>query len=81
MPRDARRRIALFLDVPPERLPDGARLADVVAESFLVVQLVVELQDALGVRVGAEELRGVETVGDLVEMFDTAPEAAPRRNP
>ena len=78
MPRDVRRRMATFLDVPPEHLTDDARLSDVVAESFLLVQLVVELQDALGVRVGAEELRGVQTVGDLVELFDAAPEAQPR---
>jgi acyl carrier protein len=70
--------MALFLDVPPERLTDGAQLSEVVAESFLLVQLVVELQDALGVRVGAEELRGVRTVGDLVGVFEKAPEATPR---
>jgi len=63
-------------------IADDVRLSDLVAESFLVVQLVVELQDALGVRVGAEELRGVQTVGELVGVFERAPEAAaPRRHP
>ena len=82
MPRDVRGHMARFLDVPRGRLADDVRLSDLVAESFLVVQLVVELQDALGVRVGAEELRGVQTVGELVGVFERAPEAAaPRRHP
>lgn len=73
-PREVRQRMAIFLDVSPAQLGDDARLSDVVAESFLVVQLVIELQEAMGLRITAEDLRSVETVGDFVRVFEAAPE-------
>jgi acyl carrier protein len=74
VPREVRKHIALFLDLPEAALQDERSLSDVVAESFLVVQLVIELQEALGVRITAEDLRGVTTVGDLVDVFVAAPQ-------
>ena len=75
-----RRHLAAFLDLPEARLRDETALSDVIAESFLVVQLVVELQDALGVHIDAQDLRGVQTVGQLVGVFEAAPAApAPRQ--
>lgn len=61
--------MARFLRQPVEKLNDGAVLTDLVAESFVLVELVIQLQEEFGVRFGQQELQGVRTVGDLTELI------------
>lgn len=68
-----KQRIAAFVGVSPADLPDETRLADVVTESFRVVELVIGLQEDLGFILHAEAFRHVVTVGDLVEACLRAP--------
>jgi acyl carrier protein len=63
-------RLALLLRVPVERIEDTALLTDVVAESLLLVELVIELQEQLGVRLVQEDLQHVRTVADLTQLFE-----------
>ena len=61
--------MARFLRQPVEKLNDDAVLTDLVAESFVLVELVIQLQEEFGVRFGQQELQGVRTVGDLTELI------------
>ena len=61
--------MARFLRQPVEKLNDDALLTDLVAESFVLVELVIQLQEEFGVRFGQQELQGVRTVGDLTELI------------
>lgn len=72
-PEAVRRRIGTFLKVPAERLADEAALAGLVRESFLLVQLVIDLQEEFGARLVQEDLRDVRTVADLVRAVVTHP--------
>jgi acyl carrier protein len=63
-------RLALLLRVPVERIEDTALLTDVVAESLLLVELVIELQDQLSVRLVQEDLQHIRTIGDLTQLFE-----------
>ncbi len=63
--------MAGFLRQPVEKLSDDAVLTDLVAQSFLLVEIVIELQEEFSVRFGQEELKSVRTVGDLTRLIET----------
>ena len=65
-PEAVRGRIATFLRLPPGKTVDGAVLTDLVTESFVLVQIVIDLQEEFGIRLSGEDLREVRTVGDLI---------------
>lgn len=64
-----RRRIGAFLKVTPERLGDEVVLASLVHESFVLIQLVMDLQEEFDVRLVQEDLKDVKTVADLVGVI------------
>lgn len=64
-----RRRIGAFLKVTPERLRDEVVLASLVHESFVLIQLVMDLQEEFDVRLVQEDLKDVKTVADLVGVI------------
>jgi acyl carrier protein len=70
-PEAIKGKMAEFLKAPPERLEDSASLVSLVQESFVLVQLVLELEEEFDVRLVQEDLRDVRTVGDLVHQIVT----------
>lgn len=58
--------IAEFLKQPPEKVIPEKELTALVHESFVLIQLVVELQDRFKARLTQEDLKAVKTVGDLI---------------
>lgn len=65
---EVRGAIARFLKKPIEKTADETLLADLVQESFVLVEMVIELQESFHVRFGQAELSGVKTVGDLLDL-------------
>jgi len=65
---EVRSRIASALSQPIERVRDEVQLADLVVESLTLVEMAIDLQEDFDVRLGHEELAGVETVGDLIAL-------------
>ena len=63
-------RIAGFLGEPVEKFGDEAFLTDLVSDSFVLVEMVIELQEEFGVMFGHEELKDVKTVGDLGRLIE-----------
>lgn len=51
----------------PEELADDIELANLVAESFALVETVISIQEELSIRLIQEDLQDVKTVGELVE--------------
>ena len=66
---DVNQAIAEVLRLPAERVVDEARLSDLVTDSFVLVELVVELQELFGVHFVREDLTDVLTVGDVVGLI------------
>ncbi len=66
---DVNQAIAEVLRLPAERVADEARLSDLVTDSFVLVELVVELQELFGVHFVREDLTDVLTVGDVVGLI------------
>ena len=63
---EVKQRIAIFLRRPVHELDDQTALMHLVTDSFLLVEMVVELQEELKVRLLQDDLKDVKTVGDLV---------------
>lgn len=67
-PDDIRRRIAAILDVAEERATSEADLADLVADSFRLVEMAIEIQDDYDVMFGQQDVARLRTVGDLAAL-------------
>ena len=65
---DVKQRMAALLKQPVARLEDGRVLTDLVAESFLLIEMVIQLQEDLHIRLVQDDLNDVKTVGDLVQV-------------
>jgi acyl carrier protein len=63
-----RKRIADTLQLPLAKLADDRLLADVVRESFAMVEMVIDLQEEFGVRLDQAELKQLKTVADLTAL-------------
>jgi acyl carrier protein len=62
-------KMAEILKQPAARLQDEVALADLVTDSFVLIDLVIELQDELDVLLVQDDLKNVSTVGDLLRVL------------
>ncbi|MFN0009242.1 MAG: acyl carrier protein [Planctomycetota bacterium] len=62
--------IAKFVKKPVSKIGDGVSLLDLVQESFVLVEMVIDLQETFSVRFGQEDLSAVKTVGDLIDLVE-----------
>ncbi|HVL05640.1 MAG TPA: acyl carrier protein [Acidimicrobiales bacterium] len=60
--------IAEMLGIPDSRVRPEVPLADLVAESYPLVEMAIELQDDYDVIFTQADLSAVSTVGDLVGL-------------
>ena len=63
-----RQRIADTLQLPLAKVADDRLLTDVVRESFAMVEMVIDLQEELGIRLEQAELKQLKTVADLIAL-------------
>ena len=66
-----REKIADTLGHTPEMVPDDAVLTSLVNSSFLLVELVIELQEEFDVRFQQVDMNEVVTVGQLLDLVDS----------
>ena len=64
--------VALTLSVPPERLAPDTILRDLAADSFRLVELVVDLQEHFDAVLTQSQLRDAETLGELVSLLSSS---------
>ena len=62
-------KMAELLSQPVEALADDVELTTLVNSSFVLVEMIIELQEEFDVRFTQTEVTGVTTVGQLVEVF------------
>lgn len=63
-------KLAAFARRPVAELDGATELADLVADSLDLAELVIVLQEDLGVRLGQAELGRLRTVDDLLGAVD-----------
>ena len=64
-----------LLQISKERVSDDTALKDLVSESFVLVELAIELQEDFRVRFSQEDLKVVRSVTDLVALIDSRKKA------
>ncbi|MCZ6868277.1 MAG: acyl carrier protein [Gammaproteobacteria bacterium] len=62
-------RMSEILNQPRDALDNEAELTSLVTSSFVLVEMIIELQEELGVRFGQADMEEVSTVGQLVDLF------------
>lgn len=62
-------RIAATLQIPVAKLKDEALVTDIVTESFALVEMVIDLQEEFGIRLGQEDLKAIKTIGALTALI------------
>ena len=67
----ARKRIGEILELAPEAVVDDAPLTSLVNSSFLLVELVIELQEEFDVSFHQADMNEVATVGQLLDLIDS----------
>ncbi|MFQ5930806.1 MAG: acyl carrier protein [Nitrospiraceae bacterium] len=67
---DVKARMAEFLQQPTDRLGEEMVLGDLVSDSMILVNMVIELQEEFGVRLVHHDLEHVTTVGQLLTVFE-----------
>ena len=65
-----RAHMARLLNHPVHKLRDDVALLELVTDSMILVNMVIELQEDLRVRLVHEDLENVRTVGDLLGVFE-----------
>jgi len=65
---DIRRRIAEILEIPEARAAADTVLTDLVADSFRLVEMAIELQEDYDVIIGQADMKDLRTVDDLAEL-------------
>ncbi len=68
---DVRHRIAEVLRVPEARVAPDTVLTELVAESFQLVEMVIELQEDYDILLSSEDLRELRTVGQLTALVES----------
>ena len=62
-------KISQFTKQPISHLQDQALLSDIITESFVLIEMVMELQEEFKVRFVQEDLQNIKTVSDLTQLF------------
>jgi acyl carrier protein len=75
---DVTRAISHLLSVAPEHVTPDSVLSDLVTESFVLVELVIDLQEQFGVRFEHADLERLHTVADLAELVAARSAEGPR---
>jgi len=63
-------RIAEVLNISADRVSEETSLKDLVSDSFLLVEMAIELQEDFQVRFSQEDLKVVHTVQDLIALIE-----------
>ena len=67
--KQIKERMSEILNQPRDALANEAELTSLVTSSFVLVEMIIELQEELGVRFGQADMEEVSTVGQLVDLF------------
>lgn len=66
-----REKIAEILGHPTDKIVDEAVLTDLVTSSFLLVGMIIELQEEFDILFQQADMNIVSTVGELLELADS----------
>jgi acyl carrier protein len=69
--------LSTLVSVPVERLTPDTTVAELVPDSFTLVEVAVDLQDEFDVVFSQEDLKGVRTLNELAALMASRQQVAP----
>lgn len=63
--------MAAFLKIPANRITDATPIAGIVPDSFMLVELLVQLQEEYGIHLIQSDIENIHTVSDLTDLVAT----------
>ena len=66
---EVRNHMARVLGIGIERIEDESSLVELVHSSFMLVEMVIDIQEEFDVRFGQAEMQAVKTVGQLLDLI------------
>lgn len=66
-----KKKISEFLKVPLEKLNDEVELRTLVSNSFILIELIIELQNEFDIVLMQEELMSVVKLSDMIELLES----------
>jgi acyl carrier protein len=67
-PIDIKQQLAEFTKIPLARIDDDAAITDLVSDSFMLVEMLLILQDHFSIELEQEDLEEVVTVAHLIDL-------------
>ncbi|MEB3196340.1 MAG: phosphopantetheine-binding protein [Candidatus Sericytochromatia bacterium] len=71
MTHDLKGTLARLLQVDPAKIQPDVPLKELVTESFILIELVISLQEELDIVLMHEEFEPVRTVQDLLDLVES----------
>jgi acyl carrier protein len=68
--QDIKQQLAEFTKIPVERIEDDAAITDLVSDSFMLVEMLLLLQDHFAIELEQEDLEEVISVSQLVNLIN-----------
>jgi acyl carrier protein len=68
-PIDIKQQLAEFTKIPLARIDDDAAITDLVSDSFMLVEMLLIMQDQFCIELEQEDLGEVVTVAQLVDLI------------
>jgi len=62
--------LSTFTKIPVEHIHRDREITELVADSFLLIELMLNLQESLDIALEQEDLEQVHTVGDLLDLLE-----------
>ncbi len=63
-----RQQLAELTKIPIQRIKDDANITDLVSDSFMLVEMLLVLQECFSIELEQEDLEEVTTVGQLINV-------------
>jgi acyl carrier protein len=60
--------MAQYLKIPLDRMQDDAQLRNIIPDSFMLVELLIELQEEYAMQLNQADIEKIHTVSDLTEL-------------
>jgi len=67
----AKAKMAQILGHSADKISDEAELTSLVSSSFVLVEMVIELQDEFDVRFHQVDMNSISTIGQLLDLIES----------
>ena len=62
-------KVAEFLKIPVSKIDDSMSLKGMVRDSFMLVELLIELQEEFGIHLSQMDVEKVDTISELTDLI------------